>query len=396
MRKLTALAATALLVAGCAAEKAAAPPTPTLTVWADDSRAAPLRGIAATFEKDRGVKVKIVQKAMGNLRDDFVSQAPSGQGPDVIVGPHDWLGKLVQNGVVAPLDLSAKAALFSKAAMEAMTYDGQTYGLPYAIESVAVLRNTKLVPTAPATFGDLVATGEALVKAGRAEYPVGLPVDPKAGSPFHLYALQTSFGSQVFGADGKLEIDNPGGLRFASYLRKLAEDKVVSTSLTGDIATSAFVKGQTPFLVTGPWDAPALAKAGVPFAVDPVPPAGKEKARPFAGVQGFFVSAKSAAPILANDFLLNYLATPQAQKALHEAGGRPPAMTSVREELAGDPVLAGFAAAAADGVPTPNVPQMDAVWADWGLSQLAIITGRGEPAELTRKAAERIRAKIGS
>ncbi|MFE0153278.1 extracellular solute-binding protein [Nonomuraea sp. NPDC059007] len=396
MRKLTVLAATTLLVAGCAAEKSAAPPPATLTVWADDSRAAPLQRIAATFEKDRGVQVKIVQKAMGNLRDDFVSQAPSGQGPDVIVGPHDWLGKLVQNGVVAPLDLSAKAALFSAAAMRAMTYDGQTYGLPYAIESVAVLRNTKLVPTAPATFDELVARGKSLVKAGKSTYPVGLPVDPKAGSPFHLYALQTSFGSQVFGPDGELEIDNPGGLKFAAYLKRLAADKAVSTSLTGDIATNAFVKGETPFLVTGPWDAPALAKAGVPFAVDPVPPAGPEKARPFAGVQGFFVSAKSANPILANDFLVNYLATPQAQKALHAAGGRPPAMTSVREELAGDPVLAGFAEAAADGVPTPNVPQMDAVWADWGLSQLAIITGRGEPAELTRKAAERIRAKIGS
>ncbi|MFI6504789.1 extracellular solute-binding protein [Nonomuraea typhae] len=396
MRTFTALAAAALLAAGCAAAEKAAPPPATLTVWADDSRAAMLQQIAAAFEKDRGVRVKIVQKAMGGLRDDFVSQAPSGQGPDMIVGPHDWLGKLVQNGVVAPLDLSAKAGQFTKAAVEAMTYEGQTYGLPYAIESVAVLRNTTLAPAAPATFDELVATGRSLVKAGKAEYPVGLPVDPKAGSPFHLYALQTSFGSAVFGRDGKLAIDDPGGLKFAAYLRKLAAEKAVSTSLTGDIATTAFVEGRTPFLVTGPWDAPALVKAGVPFAVDPVPPAGPEKARPFAGVQGFFVSAKSANPILANDFLLNYLATPQAQKALHAAGGRPPAMTSVREELAGDPVPAGFAAAAAEGVPTPNVPAMDAVWADWGLSQLAIITGKGDPAGLTRKAADRIRAKIGS
>ncbi|NUR82529.1 MAG: extracellular solute-binding protein, partial [Nonomuraea sp.] len=119
-----------------------------------------------------------------------------------------------------------------------------------------------------------------------------------------------------------------------------------------------------------------------------VPPAGGEKARPFTGVQGFFVSAKSANPILAGDFLLNYLATAPAQKALAEAGGRPAAMTAVRAE-------SGWASAALAGVPTPNVPAMDAVWADWGLSQLAIIKGQGDPAELTRQAAAKIRAKIG-
>ncbi|GAA3470822.1 sugar ABC transporter substrate-binding protein [Nonomuraea roseola] len=401
MRKLLALCL--LLAAGCATapeEKASgektSAETPTLTVWADDDRAAALQPIIAAFEKDRGVRVKIVQKPMGNLRDDFVSQAPSGQGPDVIVGPHDWLGKLVQNGVLAPIDLSAAASLFSPVAVRAMTYEGQTYGVPYAIESVALLRNPTLAPSRPTTFDEVVKAGRALVKAGKAKYPVGLPIDPKAGSPFHLYPLQTSFGSRVFGEGRKLELDGPGGLTFAAYLADLAREKVLSTSLTGDIATSAFLKGETPFLVTGPWDAPALVKSGVSFSVEPVPPAGREAARPFVGVQGFYVSAKSANPILANDLLLNYLATAGAQTALYDAGGRPPAMTSVREERRGDLVMTGFAKAAAQGEPTPNIPEMDAVWADWGLSQLAVISRQGDPAELTRKAADRIRAKIGN
>ncbi|MFI6920828.1 extracellular solute-binding protein [Nonomuraea spiralis] len=390
----------ALLAAGCAT---ATPATPTpaanaaavLTVWADDSRARPLQDLAAAFQKARGVQVKIVQKSMGGLRDDFISQAPSGQGPDLIAGPHDWLGKLVQNGVVAPIDLGATASAFPKLALDAMRYEGQTYGLPYAIESVALLRNTKLAPKRPQTFGELVAAGQKLVRDGKADFPVGLPVDPKAGSPYHLYPLQTSFGSSVFDG-GKLGIDDKGGLAFAAYLRRLAEAKVISTSLSGEIATDAFREGRTPYLVTGPWDAPALARSGLAFSVEPVPPAGDQPARPFVGVQGFYVSAKSANPILANDFLLNFLATPDAQRELYAAGGRPPALTSVREELRGDLVLTGFAEAALAGSPAPNVPAMDAVWGDWGLSQLAIITGDGDPAKLTRDAADRIRAKIAN
>ncbi|MGW4411800.1 sugar ABC transporter substrate-binding protein [Nonomuraea sp. NPDC004702] len=390
----------ALLAAGCAT---ATPATPApaakaaavLTVWADDSRAKPLQDLAAAFQKARGVQVKIVQKSMGGLRDDFISQAPTGQGPDLIAGPHDWLGKLVQNGVVAPIDLGATAAAFPKLALDAMRYEGQTYGLPYAIESVALLRNTKLAPKRPQTFGELVAAGQKLVHDGKADFPVGLPVDPKAGSPYHLYPLQTSFGSSVFDG-GELGIDDKGGLAFAAYLRGLAEAKVISTSLSGEIATDAFREGRTPYLVTGPWDAPALARSGLAFSVEPVPPAGDQPARPFVGVQGFYVSAKSANPILANDFLLNFLATPDAQRELYAAGGRPPALTSLREELRGDLVLTGFAEAALAGSPAPNVPAMDAVWGDWGLSQLAIITGDGDPAKLTRDAADRIRAKIAN
>lgn len=410
------LAAATLLVTACAGgggdkgDDKTAPPASapaagngSLTVWADDARAKPLQDIAAVFTRDKGVKVKVVQKGLGEIRDDFVSQAPSGQGPDVVVGPHDWLGKLVHNGVLAPLELGDRAAAFSPVALEAMRYEGRTYGLPYAVDSIALLRNTELAPQAPASFDELLATGRRLVEQGRAELPVAVPVDAKSGSPYHLYPLQTSFGCQVFGTkpDGaydqaKLELDGPGCQRFGPWLRGLGKDGVLSTSLTADIATDAFLKGKTPFLLAGPWDAATFRAAHVPFAVDPVPSADGSPARPFVGVQGFFVGAKSANPILAQDFVLNYLSTPQAQRALYDTGGRVPATTAVLDQVENDPVVAGFARAAQAGMPTPNLPAMDSVWADWGLTQLAIIQGHGDPGELTGAMAARIRAKIAA
>ncbi|MGC0416975.1 sugar ABC transporter substrate-binding protein [Embleya sp. AB8] len=393
--------------AGKPAASGAAPGAPagtgSLTVWADDARAKPLQEIAAAFTRDKGVKVKVVQKGLGEIRDDFVSQAPTGQGPDVVVGPHDWLGKLVHNGVLAPLELGDRAAAFSPVALDAMRYEGRTYGLPYAVDGIALLRNTELAPQAPASFDELLSTGRRLVAEGKAKLPVAVPVDAKSGSPYHLYPLQTSFGCQVFGTkpDGgydanRLELDSPACQRFAPWLRGLGRDGVLSTSLTAEIATDAFLKGQTPYLLAGPWDAATFRNAHVPFAVDPVPSADGSPARPFVGVQGFFVGAKSANPILAQDFVLNYLSTPQAQRALYDTGGRVPATTAVLDQVKDDPVVAGFARAAQAGVPTPNLPAMDSVWADWGLTQLAIVQGRGEPAELTTAMASRIRAKIAA
>ena len=56
-----------------------------------------------------------------------------------------------------PVELGDKAGDFEKVAIQAVTYDGKTYGLPYAIENIALVRNTDLVPEAPATFEDVTA-----------------------------------------------------------------------------------------------------------------------------------------------------------------------------------------------------------------------------------------------
>ena len=60
-----------------------------------------------------------------------------------------------------------------------MTFNGQIYGVPYALENIALYRNTDLAPTAPATMEDLVTTGEALKAAGKVTEMLALPVGPK-------------------------------------------------------------------------------------------------------------------------------------------------------------------------------------------------------------------------
>ena len=40
-----------------------------------------------------------------DMKDDFIQQVPTGKGPDIVMGAHDWLGELSTNGVVAPIEL---------------------------------------------------------------------------------------------------------------------------------------------------------------------------------------------------------------------------------------------------------------------------------------------------
>lgn len=370
----------------------------TLTVWVDADRAGVLKEPAAEFTQETGVKVNLVQKDFGEIRDQFISQVPTGKGPDIAVGAHDWLGTLVTNGVVAPVELGDTAADYEKVAIDAWSYDGQVYGVPYSIENIALMRNTALAPDAPATWDDMIAAGTA---AGT-EYKFLVGLDPEAGDPYHMYPFQTSFGAPVFGtnADGTynpedLQIGNAGGEAFAQWLATQGAAGILNPNISGDLARENFVGGKSPFFLTGPWNVPAAQEAGIDIAIDPVPTAGGEAAQPFVGVQGFFMSAKSENVVAATNFLTNYVGSEEVQTALYEVGGRAPALSSAFDAaVAGDPIVAGFGEVGATAVPMPNIPEMGSVWEFWGVTENAIVKGEGDPVALWQKMAADIQAAI--
>ena len=401
------VAASMLTLAGCAGGSSAAPSddaskgdSGALTVWVDADRSRALEDVAKTFEQDKGVKVNLVVKDYGKIRDEFTAQVPTGKGPDITIGGHDWIGAFVKDGIVAPVELGDKSADFEKVAMEAVSYDGKTYGLPYAIENIAILRNTALADSTPATFDEMIAKG----RAAGTEYPFVVGLDPQAADPYHLYPFQTSFGNSVFArnADGsydpsQLTIGDEAGQQFAGWLTAQGDTgtKVLNLNLSGDLAKEAFNAGKSPYFLTGPWNVADAQSAGVDVSVDAIPSAGGSAAQPFAGVQAFFLSAKSTNPLMANEFLVNYIATDDVQTKLFEAGGRPPALTESFEAAQSDPIVGGFATVGANAVPMPSIPEMGSVWDDWGKTEAALIKGSADPAADWVKMADAIKAKLG-
>ncbi|MDV8149464.1 maltose ABC transporter substrate-binding protein [Arthrobacter sp. B10-11] len=405
----------ALALSACGGASATAPATATakpdlksagagtITMWVDAERSPALKDITAKFQADTGIEVKLVVKDFAAVRDDFITQVPTGKGPDLIVGPHDWVGKFVQNGVIAPIELGDKSSSFQDSSIKAMTFNGSVYGVPYAIENIALLRNTDLVAESAATMDEVVANGKKAVADGKATFPFLVGMDPKQGDPYHLYPLQASMGSQVFGqaADGgydpkQLLIGDAAGVEFAKKLVAWGDsgEKIINSNITGDIAKEKFLAGESPYFLTGPWNVPDVQKKGIKFAVDALPTAGDKPAQPFIGVNGFFISAKSANALATNEFVTNYLTSEDAQDSMYKAGGRPPALKSSFEKAASDPVVEAFGKIGATGVPMPAIPEMSAVWADWGATELALIKGQGDPAADWAKMAASIKAKI--
>jgi arabinogalactan oligomer / maltooligosaccharide transport system substrate-binding protein len=377
--------------------------TADLVIWADATKAPVLRPLADAFAAKESLKISVLEVPSDKTKDELIKAGPAGEGPDIIIGAHDWLGDLVKAGAVAPIDLGATAAGFADVAVKAVTYDGKVYGLPYAIENVALFRNTDLVPTAPKTFEELEKVALDLKAAGKVDVPLAVQEGP--ADPYHNFPLFTALGGFVFkqNADGtydpkQLGIDSPGALKAADAFAKWSKEGLISKDVTYDVMINSFGKGRAPFAITGPWaisqEKTGFKATGVHYAVEPIPPVAGGTPQVFVGVQAFMISAFSKNTSVAKSFLIDYLATQDAQVALYKAGSRPPALKSAFEAVKNDADIQGFGLAGQNGLPMPAIPAMGSVWKSW-TDAYAAVFGGADPAKAFTDAAAAIRKEIG-
>lgn len=369
-----------------------------LVIWADETRTPVLKEFVKDFENSVGVKV-IVEEHVETLREDFLTAAEQGQGPDIVVGAHDWSGQFAADGVIAPITLNEgqKAAL-AEASVKAFTVDGNLYGVPYAMENIALIRNTDLAPEAPATFEELITAGQA---AGTDEVlTMEVGVD---GNAYSAYPLFSSMGGYLFKDDGTgtldpndVGVDSPGGISAFEKFAELGADGILKTTIDSSNTIPFFVDGKTAFMISGPWALTDVQGAGLNYEVTAIPGfEGQNPASPFLGVQGFYVSNTAGNAVFAQEFVTNYVLTEDLQVKLAEAGGRLPALTAAAETFsAGNTDVQGFATAGENAVPMPNIPAMNAVWEPFGRAQADAVDGVSTGADAAATAAQSIRDAV--
>ena len=372
------------------------PPAPvaTLKIWADDTRTPILNALADDFLAEYNVELVIEDLGrVQDIRTPMITAAPAGEGPDIFIGVHDWLGAMIESGLVTPIDLGAKADEFVPLSLQAFTYtDGQLYGVPYATENLGFFYNTELVDEPPATWDEVLEIGRTLKAEGKVEYAIAVATGPL----YNALPIQTAFGGYIFGVDENgawnpqdVGIDSEGEIAAVAWMTAAAEEGLMPDTFDYETAHSLFETGQIPFLMAGPWALDRIRASEVPYAVTVFP----DNGAPFLGVQGFMVNAFSENILLAQTFLTEYVATEAFQQQIYETGLRPSAFKTVLA-MTDDPDLAGMGEAGANAMPMPNIPEMGSVWsaADNGIT--LAVTGELSPEEAMTDAANQIRDLI--
>ncbi len=372
--------------------EAPAEPVATLKIWADDTRTPILLSFAEEFKAE--YNVEIIVEDLGRVQDirtPMITAAPAGEGPDIFIGVHDWLGALVESGLVAPVDLGAKADEFVPMSLEAFTYtDGKLYGVPYATENLGFFYNTDLIETPPATWAELLEVSQALKDEGKIEYAFAM-----AGGGYENMPVLTAFGGYIFGKDANgawnpsdVGLDGEGMVAGVAYLADAAAAGLVPPTADYETAHSLFETGQAPFLMAGPWALDRIRASGVPYAVTTFPDDGA----PFSGVQGFMINAFSENILLAETFLTEYVATEAFMQEIADTGNRPSAFVSVLEKTT-DPDLLAMGQIT-NAIPMPNIPEMGSVWTAWNNGIALATAGTQTPEEAMVDAANQVRSLI--
>ena len=371
-----------------------------LVIWADQKKADSLKEIAKSWGQEQGITVA-VQIVANDLQPAFITANQAGNGPDIVMGAHDWIGNLVQNSAIRPVVLSPEAeANYSDIALKAVTYDGQIYATPYAVECLGLFVNKALTQvTEPATIEEMVEAGTA---AGT-ELILSQAVDEK-GDAYNMEPIYTAAGGYLFGKnpDGSynskdLGIGKEGSIRAAEKIGQLGKQGVLRKSVTAANHISLFTNAKAPYLISGPWALADIKKAGIDYQLTRIPGFGDiegSQARPFAGVNCFYVASNGKNKAFAETFVADAAKDMTFAASMFPSNELPPAQKDLAEKLrAEQPDMVTFADMSAQADPMPAIPAMSSVWEPFGRAQANIVAG-ADPASTMAGVGETIRASI--
>ncbi|MCP5460365.1 MAG: maltose ABC transporter substrate-binding protein [Thermotogae bacterium] len=375
-----------------------------LVIWSSENQIPALEKLAADFESDYGIQVEIQQVNFGDIKPKFLTAAPAGEGPDIIVGAHDWVGELALNGLIEPIPFLPDSDQYYEVALDAFSYGGKLYGVPYTIEAIAIIYNKDLVFEEPKTISEL----EELALEASDDEVVGLIYT--AGDFYHSAPFILGRGGYIFKetADGldvtDIGLNNEGAIAGGKLIKSWFDKGLIPAGPNYNLMDSLFKDGLAAFIVNGIWATPGYRDAGIDYAILPFSEITFDDGttpRPFVGVQGFMINAKSKNKLEATEFVVNYIGSFEGQYGMFLGERRGTARADVFsfiEANAGPELydVLQFSKSASVGTPMPNVPEMASVWGAMADALGLIINGQDTVENAFNSAVEKIKTTIGN
>ena len=367
-----------------------------ITIWTSEAQVKGLREFVKNFSNKYGVQVEVNEVSFSDIKPKFITSAPTGEGPDIIVGAHDWIGELVVNGLLLPIDFLPKNVLdqFTPVTLQAMSYGGKLYGIPYSMEAVALIYNKNLVPNPPITYESLVRIAKNLTKGGI----YGFLYD--YNNFYFSFPFFSALGGYVFketpnGLDPlDIGLANEGAIKGVEKLVNLFKEGILKQGVDYQTTTSLFSEGKLGMMINGPWEIDNIKKAKINYGVAKLPKIDGKPMRPFVGVQGFMINSRSPNIAILKTFAVEVLATKELELKLFETDPRILARKDAYRVVSSNPDIKAFGASAADGIPMPNIPEMGPVWSYMGDALTLITSGKKAPDVALKEAVAQIKDAI--
>jgi arabinogalactan oligomer/maltooligosaccharide transport system substrate-binding protein len=321
--------------------------------------------VVAEYNKANAGKIQADTLAVppDALPDKITLAVPRGKGPDVFIFAQDRLGGWVEaTNTVEPIDFYLDDATKARALplmFDAMTYHGTTYGLPLNYKVITMIYNKKLVSTPPKTTGELVKLAKKITDGQR----FGLVY---AYNDFYYHQiLLNGFGGAVFASGAKPTLDAPANVKSFDLLLSWIDAGIVPKEPSTALITSLFNGGKAGIVFSGPWFLGEISQ-GIDFGLAPLPKIDEAKGnpmRPWATIEGVFVTAPSKNKEAAYDFA-KYLTDTPAAKVMALEGRQCPSNKAVYDDpkVASDWIIKAFRQQFETAIPMANLAEMSVMW----------------------------------
>ena len=320
--------------------------------------------------------ISVLQLPFDAYNSKLESAIPQGNGPDLFIAAHERVGAWSASGLIQPLPPTTDLSGLHPITTEAITYDGQRWGMPLAFKCLALIYNRALISAPPADTDTLLALMRAEKARGQGRYALAY----EATSAFFHAPWMYGFGGGVFDGDA-VALDQPGNVAALAFVASLYAEGLLPEEPDSPLITQMFSEGRAAMVINGPWFVDTIPTT-LDYGVAPLPTvsATGRPAAPFLTVEAAFVSARSSQPAEALE-LARFLAAPEA--ALRRAiEGKQTVATLVTYDdptVAADPVTQAFRAQLNASVPMPNRPEMSVTWEPMASALRRVTRGALEP-----------------
>jgi len=354
------------------------------TCWEATSTQALHRELIRIAQEIGSVDIDVRQFSYASLDDYLSKNQPHGgrEALDLAVVPNEWLGQLLQRGIIGEVPTARVEMLRRRLvgqAVLAVSDADQVLGFPINADVVALVYDPALFPGPPRTLDDLLS----------AHLPAGVaPIALDVANPAHLAPFVNATQGSLIDRDGNFLWRDADVLAAVERLAPAWQSPdrwlLCHGADVESLQLQLFAEGKLASFVAGPWLLKALEETERPFRVIPIPrPSGAPyPARALVGYQCVVATRESRWGDLALEVAARLL-SPEANRRLDLATRRLPVLLSAYEsEQAGaSPGTFGFLHALEEGQFLPPTAHWSEGFAR-ARERLAELTGRGLPPSL--------------
>ena len=389
--------ASAAIIASALLVPSANAATRTLTVWADDQRGPQLTTLLqGNTSVVPGYKINIKFFSSLTALQTAWANATAATAPDIYVGAEDVTAD-AKSGKISPIQWGGKNTDFSIGAINFVSYNGHTYGVPLDVDTTALVYNKAFFPTAPTSLASMIAYYTANKSAKGLTAGLCFP-DGVWDSQAFLTAM--GGGAWQIGRTPNYTNVQLNNSAFISNVSKYLYTGGVSNGFISGYdasCTNDFQAGKIPFAMTGAWNYANFTAKGISFGLSSMPGLnGGTPGAQWVGYSGAYLTSYAAThgvAIGARELLTDWFASPTGQLAMSKLSQRPPASSRAVAQVT-DPLTLGVGQAAAAGQPQIDVLLNDSTggtnWYDTLTAMYKAIFEQGKDASTSINAAAAI------